>query len=205
MLWVRHCKPKGPEGNNPQKWGFHVHLCTRTKRGLSRQPFIPKEGGGDYFLFIYLFYSPLRNASCTAGAISAALIRSPATSLCTAKISVGTQILTLIATMAANYKSARQYIVLIGKMLHESEYAWGHTHQVQFTVAQLVQREQTVLSWCGDRKSGNYSRASVFLWTEVLFWQRTRQSVFIDCCHFWRQEWAQVKSQICWQSCFIRL
>lgn len=134
----------------------------KNKARIKSPAFHPKRGGGGLYFFIYLFYSPLRNAPCTAGAISAALIRSPATSLCLAKISVGTRILTLMATMAANYKSALRYLVLIGKMLHESEYAWGHTCQVPLTVAQLARREQTVLSSRGDRKSGHYSRASVF-------------------------------------------
>lgn len=176
----------------------------KNKARIKSPAFHPKRGE---LLFIYLFYSPLRSALCTAGAISAALIWSPATFLCLAKISVGTRILTVIVTMAANYKLALRYLVLIGKMLHESEYAWGHTSgSIHSCTTRSVWAKCFVFMRRQEARS-LYQGICLFLkiWTEVLFWQHTRQSVFIDCCHFLRQKWAQVKSQICWESCFIRL
>lgn len=133
MLWVQRFA-QGPEEKQSTEVGFHVHLCTRTKRGLSLGLSSTKRE--EYFLYFFSFFlllTPWGKApalvwshfsSAAAPSPLAGVTTIPHTVPCIPEKSVG-KFLPLMGTMALTSLRCKQkkmiYVHLQNKKtLHES-------------------------------------------------------------------------------------
>lgn len=111
MFWVQHCA-QGPKEKQSTEVGFHVHLCTRTKRGLILGLSSTKREEYFYFFFFVFLLTPREGPELGWSHFRSAIALSPLagltiphTVLCLAGKSVG-KILPLIGIMGVSYKPA---------------------------------------------------------------------------------------------------